>query len=197
MREKLRFLSVGVLFSLFALVMYNCSGVNQGWIKGVEPVEFAEIIANKDSVIIIDVQSDMLGDIIISESIAYPIKDDMAAKELVDKYKTDKMYAIYDNNGSLTSVAAAHLAKQGAKVYHLHGGLMNWIDDDQAIMVMPMPNVMTGAIVTTKSEMMKDTTMMHKIKHNMKNLPHDSRIKMMRRHAKMDKKESKKNNHNK
>lgn len=135
-----------------------------GSVKDLEVTEFSELIENQDTLILIDIESDQLGDIIITGAVAYPINNEEDADKAVKKFGTTTPYAVYDMTGTKSKKAAEMLAKKGAKVYNLKNGLAGWIEEDQVIVVMPLDSTMTVPIRTTKTQLMSDSTMMTKLR---------------------------------
>lgn len=156
---------VGVAVVASALFFSSCSeSMKQGSVKDLDVAEFSELIQQNDTLILINVDEDNYGDVMISGAIAYPIATDQDAANLVKKHGTKKPYAIYDLNGVKSRKAADMIAKHGANAYNLKKGLSGWIEEDQLIIIMPIDSTMTTPITTTKSKIMADSTLRTKLK---------------------------------
>ncbi len=173
-----RLIGIGMLLVVAAIaITFGCRGrILSGEVVNMNVNGFSEVIESGDSIIILDITSDALGDIIITGAMAYPINNESDAKTIVAEHGVEKPYAVYDYDGTMSPSAAKHLAKQGAKVYHLKGGLKDWIEADEIIMVMPVGNTLSKPLKTKKSQMMNDTTMMKKI-NNLDRRHNDMKVK--------------------
>lgn len=165
MNLKLTKMMVGVSVVASAIFFTACMGEKKmGSAKDLEVTEFSELIQSQDTLILIDVESDQMGDIMITGAIAYPINNEQDADSAIKKFGTTTPYAVYDMMGTKSKKAADMLAKKGATVYNLKNGLSDWIEEDQMIVIMPLDSTMTAPIRTTKSQLMSDSTMMTKLK---------------------------------
>lgn len=158
---------VAVAVAAVTIVFSACTGESKkGSMKDLDVAEFSELIQKQDTIIILDVSGDQYGDIMITGAVAYPISSDEEAVAVIQKYGTMTPYAVYDITGAKSKKAAELLSKKGANVYNLKNGLVNWIEEDQEIVIMPLDSTMQAPVTTTKSKIMADSAMMVKLKMN-------------------------------
>lgn len=154
-----------VAVAAVAIIFSACTGeIKKGSIKDLNVTEFSELIQKQDTIILLDVSGDQYGDIMITGAVAYPISSDEEAVAVIQKYGVTTPYAIYDINGTKSKKAAELLYKKGATVYNLKNGLVNWIEEDAEIVIMPLDSTMQAPVTTTKSKIMADSVLMTKLK---------------------------------
>lgn len=163
---KLKFTKGAIAVMASAMILSACSGGKEGSVKELEVTEFSELIEKQDTIVLLDVSGDQYGDILITGAVAYPVNNEEDAVAIIQKYGTATPYAVYDINGSKSKNVADMLAKKGANVYTLKNGLINWIEEDEEIVIMPIDSTMQAPIKTTKSQIMTDSVLMQKLNIN-------------------------------
>lgn len=114
-----------VVVVLVAWAMKGKSGNDAYQTVGVN--EFETLIADKDSVFILDVRtSSEFADAHILGAVNINVKEDSFMKNVLSQLPKDKHIAIYCRSGRRSADAAGMLADEGYRVINLDGGILAW-----------------------------------------------------------------------
>ncbi len=90
--------------------------------------EFETLIADKDSVVVLDVRTPSEYDEAhILGAINIDVKEDSFKKKALEQLPKDKKIAVYCRSGRRSADAAGILAGEGYRVVNLDGGILAWL----------------------------------------------------------------------
>lgn len=91
--------------------------------------EFEKIIANKDSVILLDVRTpDEFNEGHLKGALQIDVKTDTFRKTCERMFTTDKTIAVYCRSGFRSKTAARILSEAGFNAVNLKGGINKWVE---------------------------------------------------------------------
>jgi Rhodanese-related sulfurtransferase len=90
--------------------------------------EFETLIADKDSVVVLDVRTPSEYDEAhILGAINIDVKEDSFKKKALEQLPKDKKIAVYCRSGRRSADASGILAGEGFQVFNLDGGILAWL----------------------------------------------------------------------
>lgn len=90
--------------------------------------EFETLIADKDSVVVMDVRTPSEYDEAhILGAINIDVKEDSFKKKALEQLPKDKKIAVYCRSGRRSADASGILAGEGFQVFNLDGGILAWL----------------------------------------------------------------------
>lgn len=96
--------------------------------------EFETLIADKDSVAILDVRTPLEYDEAhILGAINIDVKEDSFKTKALEQLPKDKKIAVYCKSGRRSANAAGILACEGFQVFNLDGGILAWLKAQKPI----------------------------------------------------------------
>ncbi len=117
-----------LLLLIVVIVAWACkpSGNDDGF-KSVDVEEFASLITNTDSVVILDARTPSeFAEGHLPGAILIDYKSDQFKSEALSRLPKDKTIAIYCRSGRRSAGAAAILSAEGYTLVNLKGGIIAW-----------------------------------------------------------------------
>jgi len=115
-----------VVVVIVAWAMKGKLGNNAYQTVGVD--EFETLIADKDSVVVLDVRTPSEYDEAhILGAINIDVKEDSFKKKALEQLPKDKKIAVYCRSGRRSADASGILAGEGFQVFNLDGGILAWL----------------------------------------------------------------------
>lgn len=116
-----------LLLGLTFLLVTACSSNEKQGFKSVTVQEFANIIADTTTVILVDVRTaEEYGSGHIENALNIDVKQDDFEKNAINMLPKDKTIAVYCRSGRRSKKAAEILSKNGYNVIELDSGYTGW-----------------------------------------------------------------------
>lgn len=132
--SKLFWLCAVVLFVAVVFFVTRAFTVPNGDFMTVSNEEFARIIADTDSVVLLDVRTKKEFDEgHLRGAILIDVKTDSFKTAAIERLPKDKVIAVYCRSGRRSVTAANILTEEGYKVVNLKDGITGWKDDNREV----------------------------------------------------------------
>ncbi len=116
-----------LVLAAIVVVAWACKPSGNDAFKTVGVDEFEALIANKDSVVTVDVRTPSeYAEGHIAGALLIDIKGSSFMEEALKQLPKEKTIAVYCRSGRRSANAAGKLADKGYKVVNLDGGIMAW-----------------------------------------------------------------------
>ncbi len=132
--SKLFWLCAIVLLVAVVFFVARAFTVPNGDFMTVSNEEFARIVADTDSVVLLDVRTkNEFDEAHLRGAILIDVKTDSFKTAAIERLPKDKVIAVYCRSGRRSVTAANILTEEGYKVVNLKDGITGWKDDNREV----------------------------------------------------------------